>query len=95
MDISQSGLPSNPPTPPTKSSEALRLDLQSVNAELDAMKKEWQAEKRRALSEKAVLEDAASRMKIEARSAKEETKRIMEAEKANRGRKADNQEVYL
>ncbi|KAL4062577.1 hypothetical protein J3A83DRAFT_4109663 [Scleroderma citrinum] len=92
MDISQSGLPSNPPTPPTKSSEALRLDLQSVNAQLDAMRKEWRAEKQKLLNEKAILEDTASRMKIEARIAKEETKKVMEAEKASRKWKTDNQE---
>lgn len=91
MDISHSGLLS----PPTKTSETLRLDLENVNAELSVMKKEWRAEKRRLLNDKAILEDAANRMKIEAHNAKEETKRAVEAERVSQKRKADNQEVCL
>ncbi|KAH7890884.1 hypothetical protein F5I97DRAFT_1839637 [Phlebopus sp. FC_14] len=84
MDISYSGLPSNPPTPPTKTSDALRLDLQTVNAQLDAMKKQWQDEKRQLLGEKAVLQDAANRMNMEIQNAKEEARKATAAERANR-----------
>lgn len=93
VDISHSGLPSNPPTPPTKTSEALRLDLRSVNAQLDAMKKQWQDEKRQLLGEKAVLQDAANRMNIEVRNAKDEARRAAEAERAGRRSRVDTQGV--
>lgn len=58
LDVSRSGLPSNPPTPPTKTSDALRLDLRAVNQQLDSMKQRWEDEKRQLLGEKAVLQDA-------------------------------------
>ncbi|KAG1734078.1 uncharacterized protein EDB91DRAFT_620776 [Suillus paluster] len=90
LDISHSGLPSNPPTPPTKTSEALRLDLQAVNKELDTMKQRWEEEKRHLLGEKAVLQDAANRMHVEVRSAKDEAKRAAEASRRSR---ADSREV--
>lgn len=93
MDISQSGLCSNPPIPPTKTSEALRQDLQSVHAQLDAMRKEWQEEKRRLLGEKAVLEDAANRMKIEVHSVKEEAKRAVETARLSSQSRVDRREV--
>lgn len=88
IDISQSELPSNLSSPVTNSSEAFQVDLQSVYAQLDAMKQEWQEEKRRLLGEKAVLEDEANRMKVETRNAKEESKR---ANDAGRKSKADSQ----
>ncbi|KAG6334363.1 hypothetical protein ID866_4724 [Astraeus odoratus] len=93
INTSYNDLPSNPPTPPTKSSEAFRHDLQSMNAQLDKMKREWQEEKRRLLGEQAILEDAANRMKLEARTAKEETKKAIEAERAHRKSRAENQEA--
>lgn len=88
--MSHSGLLSNPPTPPTKTSEALRLDLHAVNKKLDTMKQRWEEEKRHLLGEKAVLEDAADRMNMEVRSAKEEAKRATEASRRSR---ADTREV--
>lgn len=84
LDVSHSGLPSNPPTPPTKTSDALRLDLQVVNQQLDAMKLRWDNEKRQLLGEKAVLQDAANRMNMEVRSAKDEAKRATEAGRRSR-----------
>lgn len=88
MDMSQSELPSNLSSPATSSGEAFQVDLQNVYAQLDAMKEEWQEEKRRLLGEKAVLEDEANRIKMEARNAKEEFRR---ASDANRKTKADSQ----
>ncbi|KAI6041341.1 hypothetical protein EDC04DRAFT_2893316 [Pisolithus marmoratus] len=88
VDMSQSELPSNLSSPATNSSEAFQVDLQNVYAQLDAMKQEWQEEKRRLLGEKAGLEDEANRMKMEARNAKEEFKR---ANDASRKSKADSQ----
>ncbi|KAG2137784.1 hypothetical protein BD769DRAFT_1384914 [Suillus cothurnatus] len=90
LDVSHSGLPSNPPTPPTKTSEALRLDLHAVNKELDTMKQRWEEEKRHLLGEKAVLQDAANRMNMEIRNAKDEAKRATEASRRSR---ADTREV--
>ncbi|KAH7922630.1 hypothetical protein BV22DRAFT_645250 [Leucogyrophana mollusca] len=90
-DISHSGLASNPPTPPTRTSEALRVDLQSVNRQLSSMKKQWDDEKRQLLGEKAVLQDAANRMNLEVRNAKDEVKKIVETEKATRRSRADTQ----
>ncbi|KAF9224049.1 hypothetical protein BS17DRAFT_880101 [Gyrodon lividus] len=92
LDISHSGLPSNPPTPSTKTSEALRLELQNVNAQLDVMKNQWHDEKRQLLGEKAVLQDAANRMNTEVRNAKDEARRATEAERASRRSRADTQE---
>ncbi|KAI6112992.1 hypothetical protein F5141DRAFT_1188202 [Pisolithus sp. B1] len=88
MDMSQSELPSHLSSPATNPSEAFQVDLQNVYAQLDAMKQEWQEEKRRLLGEKAVLEDEANRMKMEARNAKEEFKK---ANDASRKSKADSQ----
>lgn len=70
MNISVDRRPAEPPTPPTRTSEALRMDLQEVNANLDSMKQTWEAEKRRLLGEKAVLQDAANRLNIQAQDAK-------------------------
>jgi predicted nucleic acid-binding Zn-ribbon protein len=95
LDISHSCLPSNPPTPPTKTSEALRLELRNVNAQLDVMKKQWQDEKRQLLGEKAVLQDAANRMNNEVRNAKDEARRATEAERASRRSRADTQGVRI
>ncbi|KAG2137608.1 uncharacterized protein EDB93DRAFT_1106565 [Suillus bovinus] len=89
-DADESSLPSNPPTPPTKTSEALRLDLHAVNKKLDTMKQRWEEEKRHLLGEKAVLQDAANRMNMEVRNAKDEAKRATEASRRSR---ADTREV--
>ncbi|KAH7915256.1 hypothetical protein BJ138DRAFT_1055109 [Hygrophoropsis aurantiaca] len=91
LDISRSGLDSNPPTPPTRTSEALRLDLQSVNKQLDSMKRQWEDERRQLLGEKAALQDATNRMHVEVRNAKDEIKKITETEKANKREKANTQ----
>ena len=83
----------NPPTPLIKTSEALRLELQNVNAQLDTMKNQWQDEKRQLLGEKAVLQDAANRMNIEVRNAKQEARKAVEAERESRRSRADTQGV--
>jgi len=59
---------------PTKTSEALRANLHSVNAQLDMTKKQWEAERQQLLGEKAVLQDAAKRLNLQIRNAKEEVK---------------------
>lgn len=74
FEITTGHLPSEPPTPPTKTSEALRANLQSVNTQLDTMKKQWETEKKQLLGEKAVLQDVAKRLNLQVRSVKEEVK---------------------
>lgn len=82
FEISNSSLPTEPPTPPTKTSEALRANLQSVNSQLTAMKEQWESEKRRLLGEKAVLQDATNRLNMRVRQAEEEVKKVAETKKA-------------
>jgi uncharacterized protein (DUF3084 family) len=71
-------LQTEPPTPPTKTSEALRGNLQS----LETMKKEWEAEKRKLIGEKAVLQDAANRLNVQVRTVREEARKVAESEHA-------------
>ncbi|KAG9313115.1 hypothetical protein JVU11DRAFT_6565 [Chiua virens] len=91
FDMSAGDLLANPPTPLIKSGEGLRVELQNVNAQLDTMKKQWKDEKRQLLGEKAVLQDAANRMNIEVRNAKQEVKKALEAERESRRSRADTQ----
>jgi predicted nucleic acid-binding Zn-ribbon protein len=93
LEIPNESLPTEPPTPPTKTSEALRANLQSVNSHLAAMQKEWKKEKRQLLGEKAVLEDAANRLNAQVRDAKEEVKRIAETGRAGEKMRAGSQGV--
>ncbi|KAJ6514991.1 hypothetical protein C8R47DRAFT_1190230 [Mycena vitilis] len=82
MDASNSFLPSEPPTPPTRTSEALRSDLHSVNSHLAKMKKQWEEEKQKLIGEKAVLQDAANRLNVQVHKAEEEVKMVAETKKA-------------
>lgn len=93
LDMSVTELLANPPTPLIKTSEALRSELQNVHSQLDTMKKLWRDEKRQLLGEKTVLQDAANRMNIEVRNAKQEVRKAIEAERESRRSKADTQEV--
>ncbi|KAF8902351.1 hypothetical protein CPB84DRAFT_1961582 [Gymnopilus junonius] len=77
-EISRDSLPSEPPTPPTRTSEALKANLQSVNQHLDELKKQWETEKKRLLGEKAILEDAANRLNGQIKSTKEEVRKAAE-----------------
>ncbi|GLB41649.1 putative pericentrin-AKAP-450 domain of centrosomal targeting protein [Lyophyllum shimeji] len=82
LEFSRDDLPSEPPTPPTRTGEALRAELQSVNAHLESMKKEWEQERRTLLGEKAVLQDAANRLNAQVKDAKEEMKKVAESGRA-------------
>ncbi|RDB15355.1 Spindle pole body protein pcp1 [Hypsizygus marmoreus] len=82
LEISRDDLPSEPPTPPTRTSEALKANLQSVNSHLESMKKEWEQERRKLLGEKAVLQDATQRLNAQIQSAKEEAKKATESGRA-------------
>ncbi|KAJ7781957.1 hypothetical protein DFH07DRAFT_1017858, partial [Mycena maculata] len=82
LDAFNTSLPSEPPTPPTRTSEALRADLHSVNSHLAKMKKQWEEEKQKLLGEKAVLQDAANRLNVKVRTAEEEVRMVAETKKA-------------
>ena len=53
----------------SKTVEALKTELRSVNKELTLMNKQWQEEKRKLLGDKAVLQDAANRLNTQMRDA--------------------------
>lgn len=74
FEVSNDQLPTEPPTPPTKTSEGLKANLRSVNTQLDKMKRQWEEEKKNLLGEKAVLQDAAKRLNLQVRNAKEDVK---------------------
>ncbi|TFK39758.1 hypothetical protein BDQ12DRAFT_704709 [Crucibulum laeve] len=81
-EISRDNLATEPPTPPTRTTEALRADLHTVNSHLEGLRKQWEDEKRKLLGEKAVLQDTASRLNGQVKTAKEEAKKIVESERA-------------
>jgi len=93
LDLSHVTIQSDPPTPPTKTSEALRVNLRSVNDQLDMLKKRWVDEKNQLLVEKAALQDAAKRLNVEVVTVKEEAKRVFEREKTGVKQKAGIQGV--
>ncbi|KAG5654174.1 hypothetical protein H0H81_006556 [Sphagnurus paluster] len=82
LELSRDDLPTEPPTPPTRTSEALRADLQSVNVHLASMKAEWEKERRTLLGEKAVLQDATNRLNAQVKTANEEIKKATEGGRA-------------
>ncbi|KIJ96822.1 hypothetical protein K443DRAFT_124322 [Laccaria amethystina LaAM-08-1] len=81
VDISRDNLPTEPPTPPTRTSEALRADVMSLNAHLDSLKKQWEEEKKQLLGEKAVLQDAATRLNVQVKTANDEARKATETSK--------------
>ena len=88
LDLSDMSMATDPPTPPTKTSEGLRANLRAVNAELASMKQAWEEEKRRLLGEQAALQDAASRLNAQVRTAKSEIQKLAETERAREKEKA-------
>ena len=95
MEPSADDIQTEPPTPPTKTSEALRANLQSVNSHLETMKKEWEDQKRKLIGEKAVLQDAANRLNAQVRTAKEEARKVAESGHAKEKTKAGIQGVRI
>ncbi|ESK89340.1 hypothetical protein Moror_16258 [Moniliophthora roreri MCA 2997] len=83
FETSKDSLPSEPPTPPTKTSDALRANLRSVNAQLAEMKEQWGEEKAQLQSERAVLQDAANRLNVQVRQTREEVDRALENRKVD------------
>jgi len=93
VDIVPDQLPREPPTPPTRTSEALKANLQSVNKHLDELKNQWEEEKKKLLGEKAVLEDAANRLNGQVKSSKDEARKFVESHRANEKSRANAQSV--
>ncbi|KAI1790299.1 hypothetical protein LXA43DRAFT_1149321, partial [Ganoderma leucocontextum] len=81
-----------PPTPPSRTSEALRSELHEVNGQLDDMRHAWEAERGKLLGENAVLHDAATRLNAEVRDAKDEIRKYASAERAGERARAGIQE---
>lgn len=78
LDTSRDDDASEPPTPPSRTTEVLRQNLQAVNEELAELKAQWKEEKKQLVSEKAVLQDAANRLNAQV---KEEARRLAETER--------------
>jgi predicted nucleic acid-binding Zn-ribbon protein len=95
MEMSIDDLPTEPLTPPTKTSEALRANLQSVNSQLESMKKEWEDERRKLVGENAVLQNAANRLNVQVRAAREEVRKVAESGQAKEKAKAGIQGVRV
>lgn len=95
MDMSIDNRPTEPPTPPTRTSDALRANLQSVGAQLEAMKKEWEHERKRLVGEKAVLQDTTNRLNVQVRTAREEARKVAESGHTKEKQKASIQGVCI
>lgn len=73
--LDDSSVGSEPLTPPTRTSEKLRADLDAVNAQLASMKRQWEEERRKLVGDNAALQDAAKRLNAEVRQAKNESEK--------------------
>ncbi|KAF8639093.1 hypothetical protein AX17_001738 [Amanita inopinata Kibby_2008] len=82
LETFHDGLPVEPETPPTRTSEALRVELRTVNAQLETLKKQWEIEKRQLVGEKAALKDATDRLNAQVKNAQEEARRAFESGRA-------------
>ncbi|KAI0072304.1 hypothetical protein K474DRAFT_413030 [Panus rudis PR-1116 ss-1] len=80
--------PTEPPTPPTKTSEKLRENLRAVNEQLHSMKNQWDEERQKLLGENAVLQDATKRLNTEVRNARTEIQKYADNERAGERSKA-------
>ena len=94
-DLSTTSLPSNPPTPPSRTSEALKADLRAVNQQLEGMKEQWEREKKQLLGEKALLQDTAHKLNLQVQSAQDEAKRSAESGKVAQKARISVQAVSL
>jgi hypothetical protein len=90
-----SGLPTEPPTPATKTSNELRTELKNVNIHLSTLKSEWENEKQKLLGEKHVLQEAANRLNMQMRNAEEERVKASSLHRADQKQSADVQTVSI
>ncbi|CAA7269241.1 unnamed protein product [Cyclocybe aegerita] len=93
FDIPKDNLPNEPPTPPTRTSEALKANIQAVNNHLEQLKKQWEHEKEKLMGEKAVLENAANRLNGQVKSSQEQARKVAESSRAVDKAKANAQNV--
>lgn len=93
INVTKDSFPAEPPTPPTRTSESLKANLQAVNGHLDELKKQWETEKSRLLGEKAMLQDAANRLNTEVKNTKSEAKKASEGTRMVTAAKANVQNV--
>lgn len=82
-----------PPTPPTRTTEALRSNLRTVNSQLASMKRDWEQERQQLVNDKAVLQDVANHLKDKIRSAAEEAANAKQSEKNGQAQRNDVQTV--
>ena len=78
-ELSSTSLPSNPPTPPSKTTEALKLALKSVKSELNTLKVQWEGDREQLLGQKAVLQDAANRLNMDLEAKKSEAEQALQS----------------
>ena len=76
--MDNSRLPLEPSVSQITTAEDLRRDLQTVNEELNGLKKKWKEEKKQLVNENAVLQDTANRLNAQV---KEEARRLAETER--------------
>ena len=76
---------SEPPTPPTKTTERLRADLKKVNDQLANMRRQWEDERRKLMGENASLKDTTNRLNAEVRQAQSDMKRLADTERTKVG----------
>jgi hypothetical protein len=67
--------------------------LQAVNKHLDGLKTQWEEEKKKLLGEKAVLENAASRLNGQVKSSKDEVRKVAESNRVSDKSRANVQSV--
>lgn len=66
-----------------------------MNQRLQEIKNQWEREKKQLLGEKAILQDTAQKLNLQARSAQDEAKRSSESSKAAQKAKVSVQTVSL
>ena len=86
-------LPHEPRTPPTRTSQVLKANLQSVNSHLNKLRRQWEEKKKKLLGAKAVLEDAANRLNGQVKGSKEEAKKIPESNRIIENSRTNTQSV--
>ncbi|EKM50608.1 uncharacterized protein PHACADRAFT_152721 [Phanerochaete carnosa HHB-10118-sp] len=84
---------SEPPTPPTKTSEKLRADLKAVTEQLANMKQQWDGERRKLLGENASLKDTTNRLNLEVRQAKSDMRRLADTDRTKASTQGDMADI--
>ncbi|KIY70545.1 hypothetical protein CYLTODRAFT_391816 [Cylindrobasidium torrendii FP15055 ss-10] len=91
LSHSRSMMASEPPTPPTRTSDALKSDLRSVNDHLATLKKDWERERQKLINEKGALEDMANKLNDKIRAFSTDAAKASQKEKADSALRSDIQ----